>query len=236
MSYGSPGLPRNPTRERARGVDGLSEGGGAAHEEMRAYLTRVRGGREPSDETVSEFVRRYAAIGGSPLVPITAAQAFRLERALGRGFLCGAGMRFSDPTIADVVADLQTRGAERILGISTSPQYSPIIMGGYGRALAETGAEHRVVEGWWDEPAFVTVMADRLRRGIARMPPGTPVLLTAHSLPKRVVDQEPGFVDQLKASAKLIADAAGVPAGQWRFAYQSAGHSPGEWPKPDILG
>jgi ferrochelatase len=67
------------------------------------------------------------------------------------------------------------------------------------------------------------------------MPLGTPVLLTAHSLPKRVVDQEPGFVDQLKASARLIADAAQLPEGQWRFAYQSAGHTPEEWLKPDML-
>jgi ferrochelatase len=208
---------------------------GSPKGDVRAYLTRVRGGREPSEETVREFERRYGVIGGSPLIPITQAQARGLEEALGPGFVCGAGMRFSDPTIADVVADLQRRGAGRVLGIIISPQYSPIIMGGYKRALDETGAECRVVEGWWDEPAFVAVMADRLRRGLAQMPPGTPALLTAHSLPKRVVDQEPGYVDQLKASAKLIADAAGLPPDQWRFAYQSAGHSPEEWLKPDIL-
>jgi ferrochelatase len=211
---------------------------GSPRGDVRAYLTRVRGGREPSEETVHEFERRYALIGGSPLVPITQAQASGLERALGPEFVCGAGMRFSDPTIADVVQELRTRGAERVLGVIISPQYSPIIMGGYGRALEAAAApriECRVVEGWWDEPAFVAVMADRLRRGLAGMPPGTPALLTAHSLPKRVVDQEPGYVEQLKASAGLIADAAGVPAGQWRFAYQSAGHSPEEWLKPDIL-
>ena len=208
---------------------------GSPKGDVRGYLTRVRGGREPSEETVREFERRYELIGGSPLIPITQAQARGLEQELGPGFVCGAGMRFSDPTIADVVRQLQERGAERVLGIIISPQYSPIIMGGYKRALDETGVEYRVVEGWWDEPAFVAVMADRLRRGLAQMPPGTPALLTAHSLPKRVVDQEPSFVDQLKASAKLIADAAGVPAGQWRFAYQSAGHSPEEWLKTDIL-
>ena len=221
MTYGSP-------RDRA---------------DVAAYLTRVRGGRAPSEETVREFERRYDLIGGSPLIPITRAQALGLERALGDGFVCGAGMRFSEPSVAKAVGELVERGAGRILGLIISPQYSPLIMGGYNRALEEAAAPHgvpaRVVEGWWDEPAFVGVMADRVRRGLARFPAGVrgrvPVLLTAHSLPKRVVDQEPGFVAQLEASAGLIAAAAGLARGRWRFAYQSAGHTPEEWLKPDIL-
>jgi ferrochelatase len=221
MTYGSP-------RERA---------------EVGAYLTRVRGGRTPSAETVREFERRYEVIGGSPLVPITRAQASGLEAALGVGFVCGAGMRFSEPSVASAAGELVGRGAERLLGVVISPQYSPTIMGGYGRALDEAaaslGVPARVVEGWWDEPGFVRVMADRVRRGLERFPAevrGTvPVLLTAHSLPKRVVDQEPGFVEQLEASAGLIAASAGLEPARWRFAYQSAGHTPEEWLKPDIL-
>jgi ferrochelatase len=96
-----------------------------------------------------------------------------------------------------------------------------------------------VVEGWWGEPSFVAVMADRVRRGLDRFPAAVrdrvPVLLTAHSLPERVVDREPGFVEQLKASAELIARAAGLAPERWRFAYQSAGHTPEAWLKPDIL-
>jgi ferrochelatase len=211
--------------------------------DVGAYLTRVRGGRAPSEETVREFERRYEVIGGSPLIPITQAQASGLEEALGPGFVCGAGMRFSEPSVASVARTLVERGAERLLGIIISPQYSPIIMGGYRTALdaaaAPLGVPARLVEGWWDEPSFVRVMADRVRRGLERFPAGVrdrvPVLLTAHSLPKRVVDQEPGFVDQLKASAGLIAAAAGLAPERWRFAYQSAGHTPEEWLKPDIL-
>jgi ferrochelatase len=211
--------------------------------DVGAYLTRVRGGRPPSEETTREFERRYDLIGGSPLIPITQAQARGLERALGGEFVCGAGMRFSEPSVAVVVGELVERGAGRILGIIISPQYSPIIMGGYRAALdqaaAPLGVPAKLVEGWWDEPAFVRVMADRVLQGLERFPADVrdrvPVLLTAHSLPKRVVDREPGFVDQLKESAGLIAAAAGLSPERWRFAYQSAGHTPEEWLKPDIL-
>jgi protoporphyrin/coproporphyrin ferrochelatase len=62
-----------------------------------------------------------------------------------------------------------------------------------------------------------------------------PVLLTAHSLPKRVFDAEPGYIEQLKATASAVALAADLAAERWSFVYQSAGHTPEEWLKPDLL-
>jgi ferrochelatase len=61
------------------------------------------------------------------------------------------------------------------------------------------------------------------------------VLLTAHSLPKRVVDREPEYVEQLQETADAIAAAAELQPERWSFAYQSAGHTPEEWLKPDML-
>ena len=62
-----------------------------------------------------------------------------------------------------------------------------------------------------------------------------PVLLTAHSLPKRVVDREPDYVEQLRDTANAIAAAADLASHRWWFVYQSAGHTPEEWLKPDML-
>jgi protoporphyrin/coproporphyrin ferrochelatase len=82
-------------------------------------------------------------------------------------------------------------------------------------------------------------MASRIRAALAKYPDNTrdqlPVLLTAHSLPKRIVDREPGYVEQLKDTARAIASAADLAPGQWLFVYQSAGHTPEEWLKPDML-
>jgi protoheme ferro-lyase len=52
-------------------------------DEIGAYLTRVRGGREPSAELVEEFTHRHRLIGGSPLIRATRAQASALEDSLG---------------------------------------------------------------------------------------------------------------------------------------------------------
>src|SRR5207237_9480557 len=70
------------------------------------YMTRVRGGRRPSDELIAEFERRYRVIGGSPLISITQRHAVKLERVLGDGFVVRAGMRFSHPLLADVLREM----------------------------------------------------------------------------------------------------------------------------------
>jgi ferrochelatase len=61
-----------------------------------------------------------------------------------------------------------------------------------------------------------------------------PVLFTAHSLPKAVVDRDPGYLDQIAETIDAVVERTGLDRGRWQFAYQSAGHSPEEWLKPDL--
>jgi ferrochelatase len=61
-----------------------------------------------------------------------------------------------------------------------------------------------------------------------------PVLFTAHSLPRRVAEQEPAYLEQLRETAEAIADRAALTPDRWTFCWQSAGHEPGEWMKPDF--
>jgi ferrochelatase len=210
-------------------------------DDVGAYITRVRGGREPDASLLAEFRRRYAVIGMSPLIGITRAQASALEDVLGSAFRVSAGMRFSDPSVAAAAEDLRRRGSERLLGVILSPQYSATLMGGYSQALqaAADGIPARTVGAWHLNPAFVDVLASRIRRTLATFDDDrrerVPVLLTAHSLPKRVVDREPQYVEQLRETAVAVARAADLPAEQWSFVYQSAGHTPEEWLKPDLL-
>lgn len=210
-------------------------------DDVGAYMARVRGGREPDVDLVTEFRRRYTTIGMSPLIEITTAQAAGLEDLLGGEFRVAAGMRFSEPSIATAVDDLLGRGAERLIGVILSPQYSATLMGGYDQALqtAARGTPARTVQAWHLNPAFIDVLASRIRAALAAHPAEerdrVPVLLTAHSLPRRVVDREPGYIEQLHETARAVANAADLPPAQWSFAYQSAGHTPEEWLKPDIL-
>jgi protoporphyrin/coproporphyrin ferrochelatase len=205
-------------------------------DDVGAYITRVRGGREPTPELLAEFRRRYATIGMSPLIEITQQQALGLQRVLGDAFRVTSGMRFSEPSIASAVDTLRFQKVDRILGLILSPQYSPILMSGYELALsaASDSLPTRTIKSWHLHPEFIEVLASRIRAALKQRR-NVPVLLTAHSLPKRVVDREPGYVEQLKETAQAVAQAANLAPEQWSFVYQSAGHSPEEWLKPDLL-
>lgn len=212
--------------------------------DLAAYLAAVRGGRPASDEVVAEFRRRYMLIGGSPLVPITRAQAAAVEEQLRRDGVdarAAVGMRFSEPSIAAGVADLSRLECERIVGIVMSPQYSTLLMAGYQQALARAAeqlgqARPSVVlaPAWYRDAGFVGAVAARIREGLAKLPAGAPVLLTAHSLPRRVAEREPGYLDQLRETAVAVAARAGLDGQRWTFCWQSAGHEPGEWMTPDF--
>jgi ferrochelatase len=181
-------------------------------------------------------------------VAITQKQANALERSLNDGASRGAwrvaaGMRFSEPTIGRVIGDLAADGVEEIIGLIISPQYSPILMSGYAQQVEEAavaaGVRFHMVGAWHRDTVFIRSLARRIHEGLAEMPgdagQSAPVLLTAHSLPQRVYEREPDYVDQLKETARLVAEAVGLPDDRWHFAYQSAGHTPEEWLKPDML-
>jgi ferrochelatase len=212
-------------------------------EDVRAYLARVRNGREPDPDLVDEFTRRYRVIGGSPLIEITRGQASALAGVLG--WPVEVGMRFSEPSILAGLRALADAGVTKVAAIILSPQYSPLLMGGYGRAIhaaratLREGAPDVLVAGaWHEEPAFVAALARRVLEALARLPPEdratVRVLMTAHSLPKRVADQEPEYLAQLRATAEAVAITAELGDRAWTFCWQSAGHEPGEWMKPDF--
>jgi len=232
------------------GVMLMTYGSPATLEDIPAYLKNIRGGREPDEELIAEFRRRYTLIGGSPLLRITREQAAALQDELSKQhpdsphFHVVAGMRFAPPFIADLVPETAA-GAQQLIGMIMSPQYSPIIMSGYTRALeAAVQRLHRddlklqIAGDWHLQPYFLSALALRVQQALDRFPEDVrsrvPVLLTAHSMPKRVTEKEPDYINNLKETAAMVAELAGLSSDSWMFCYQSAGHTPEEWLKPDF--
>ena len=232
------------------GVMLMTYGSPATLDDIPTYLKNVRGGRQADEALITEFRRRYALIGGSPLLRITREQAAALQEELnnqhpdGPLFHVVAGMRFAPPFISDLVPEIAA-GARQLVGVIMSPQYSPIIMSGYTRTLEDAVADlHRddlvlrIAGDWHLQPYFLLALAERVQQALDRFPEEVrkrvPVLLTAHSMPKRVIDREPDYIKNLKETATRVAELVSLPEERWLFCYQSAGHTPEEWLKPDF--
>lgn len=216
-----------------------------SREEILPYYTDIRRGRPPTDELLAELTGRYEAIGGlSPLAALTEAQCDAVQHALdsiqpGR-FRVTLGLKHAHPMIEEAVADVATVGVEKVVGLVLAPHYSSYSIGQYvGRATTAAephGIEVIGIDSWATESAFINFLADDMRSRLAKMPPNTKVLFTAHSLPQRIIDAGDPYPQELRATAVAVAEAVGLREGeQWAIAWQSAGRTPEPWIGPDVL-
>ena len=221
----------------------MTYGSATTAEGVAEYFAHIYKGSAPT-RLVQDFENRYRAVGRSPLVDITERQASNLEKLLGKGYVVQAGMRHSAPFIAEAVAECHAAGATSLVGIILSPQFSSLIMEGYNAAFREAAARHgfeqhvAVAEPWGTEPHFIKLLASRIKASLAALNKqygaSVPVIFTTHSLPQRVVKEDPGYLNQLQATIDAVREELD-PNLEWYAGYQSAGHTPEAWLKPDLL-
>ena len=223
-------------------------GSAVTADDVPAYLASVRGGREVPADLIAEFRRRYDLIGRSPLIDITEAQCAALQTLLDSenhrdDTRVVAGMLHSDPSLTDALDTLVAGGTRRIVVVALAPQYSPIILAGYERTVASWRAEHPEVDvhiagAWHLIPEWIAALAERVEAALAGLDAQVrgriPIVFTAHSLPRPVVERDPGYITQLRDTATAIATRLDLDNDRWSFAYQSAGHTPEEWLTPDV--
>ena len=212
----------------------MAHGTPASLDEMPEYLRLVRGGRPPSDDLIAEMRHNYAAIGGrSPLTDITRAQRDALQERLGPGIPVAAGMRNWTPFIAEAIEALVAAGARRLIGIPLAPQFSTLSVGKYvdaARAALPDGIRFDPVESFHLHPLLIDAFAERLCA--AQPEPDERIVFTAHSLPVKVVESGDPYAEEIAATARAVAERAGV--ARFERAYQSAGRTPEPWIGPDL--
>jgi len=213
-------------------------------DEVGEYLRQVRGGRLPTPDEVERLKDRYQQVGGqTPLLKITLAQAKALEEKLHseqHNSRVYVGMKHWHPFIEDVVEKIVNDGAGGIIGLALAPHYSNLSIGGYADAvkggLARTGrtVPFTMVESWHDQDSLITALSRRVHYGLEKFPAPSNVVVvfTAHSLPKKFVQDDDPYWSQLQETSQLVANRLGIKS--WDFAFQSAGHPLDAWMGPSI--
>ncbi|WLR51490.1 ferrochelatase [Bacillus tianshenii] len=216
-------------------------------DDLERYYTHIRRGRKPSPEMLEELRERYQAIGGiSPLAKITRQQGEALEAQLNEmheefEFKMYLGLKHIEPFVEDAVAQMNKDGIKEAVSIVLAPHFSTFSVKSYnGRAKEEAeklgGPEITSVESWYQEPKFIGYWADEIKKifdGMSEEERKKAVLIvSAHSLPERILTNGDPYPDQLKETADLIAEKAGVK--NYEIGWQSAGNTPEPWIGPDV--
>lgn len=214
-------------------------------EEILPYYTDIRRGRPPTEEALQDLIDRYEAIGGlSPLKKLTEDQAAALQRELDiiqpGHFQVFLGLKHATPFVEEAVEDVAAQGFKKIVGVVLAPHFSSYSIGQYMGRVRDAAEPHGIevtgVESWARNNEFIEFLAQDMKKKLAAMPERTKVLFTAHSLPQRIIDGGDPYPDELRATAELVAERAGLTRwSQWSIAWQSAGRTPEPWIGPDIL-
>jgi len=224
----------------------MAYGGPSAEEDIEAYLTNIKGGRQPRPDEVQELRERYRKIGGrSPLLDITRSQALALEKnltAAGLGTRVYVGMKYWHPYIREVIPQILRDGFRGVVALVMAPLSSRPSITGYWQALYNAEETPRgqleiyLNESWYDHSLFHAAVAEKISNALKQFPRSArekvEVVFTAHSLPQRILEQDDPYPKQFHASCKAVADLGRI--GRWSLAYQSAGRTDEKWLGPNI--
>ncbi|MFE4123560.1 ferrochelatase [Priestia sp. YIM B13486] len=216
-------------------------------EDIERYYTHIRRGRKPSSEALEDLQNRYEAIGGiSPLAKITQQQMESLEKRLNEvqdeiEFKAYLGLKHIEPFVEDAVEAMHKDGIKEAVSIVLAPHFSTFSVKSYNGRAKETaeklgGPIIHSVESWYSEPKFIQYWATRVKQTFDLMDEEkrqkTVLIVSAHSLPEKIIAAGDPYPNQLQETADLIAQAAGIE--HYEIGWQSAGNTPEPWIGPDV--
>jgi ferrochelatase len=225
----------------------VSFGGPEGPEDVIPFLENVLRGKNVPRERMLEVAEHYNHFGGvSPINQqcrdlISAMQAELDRRGLKLPIYWGN--RNWHPMLTGTLESMKQDGRKRAIAFFTSMfscysgcrQYRENI----AAAMLQTGTDAPLVEKvrmGFNHPKFIEAQVDCLRTALSKIDPdlraSTPVLFSAHSIPKTMADNS-RYELQLNEAAGLVCKTLGH--GNWEVVYQSRSGPPQQpWLEPDV--
>jgi ferrochelatase len=228
------------------GVLIMAYGGPNSLDEIPGYLADIRSGRVTTPAVLEEITNNYRQIGGkSPLLEYTTAQAEAIGNYLNPDrFKIYLGMRHWSPWIEETIRDMLAGGITHAVSLVMAPHYSQLSIAKYqakiqaGLEMYRGRIEFAHIDSYHNVPGLIQPLAERVQEGLSRWPQSEQdtvhVIFSAHSLPVRIIKMGDPYDSQLRETAQLVAEKAGLRPHQWSWSYQSAGRSPEPWLGPQL--
>ena len=190
---------------------------------------------------------KYASIwtaAGSPLKVWSEQQALLLRGYLGERGLdieVALAMRYGNPSIPGVLAELRSRRVERLLVLPLYPQFSATttatVFDAVHRVLARTRnvPEVRWVKHFHDHPRYIDALAQRIRaywqqHGRAQ-DAGGKLVMSFHGVPRRTLDLGDPYHCECHKTGRLLGEALGLARDEYVVSFQSR-FGKAEWLQP----
>jgi ferrochelatase len=190
---------------------------------------------------------KYATIWteqGSPLLYHSREQALLLRGYLGeRGFDVDVrlAMRYGEPSVGRVFAEMRAANTERILVLPLYPQYSATttatVFDAFNAELARCRnvPEVRSVKHFHDHPGYI----DALRRSVldhwaknGRLSDvGGKLVMSFHGVPRRTLDLGDPYHCECRKTGRLLAESLGLSKDEYVVTFQSR-FGAAEWLQP----
>jgi protoporphyrin/coproporphyrin ferrochelatase len=168
---------------------------------------------------------------GSPLLHWTRRQAQLLNDCANDQVYFA--MRYGNPSIPDVVAQIQADGHDRILALPLFPQFSHTTTSSAVDALTEAlppNVEAVILPSFPDHPAYIDAVCARLQEHLSGLEsPPERIIVALHGIPQHYADAGDPYEAECKRT--FIAIQARFPTHQVDLAYQSR-FGPIAWLKP----
>ncbi len=189
--------------------------------------------------------KTYALIGGaSPLLPQSQAQAEALEtwlrsRKPDQDIKSFVAMRYWQPQIKQVQAQIARWGVEQVILLPLYPQFSTTTTGSFFKAWEQTGRvlpEPVKINNYATDEDFIGAHARQIIKTHEQngSPQNVRLIFTAHGLPQRIVDAGDPYPEHIAKTCAAIKRRLPKTLGDTVIAYQSK-VGPLAWIGPSTL-
>ena len=165
---------------------------------------------------------------GSPLLVHSLALTAKLRDVFPVGGVrVELAMRYGNPPLGETIARLHAEGVRRLLVLPLYPQYSAASTGSAFDAATQAlqalrwPPELRFVNDYHDDARYINALAASVRAHWQRSGRAQKLLLSFHGLPQRCIDRGDPYLDQCRATGRLLHAELGLSEDECALSFQS---------------
>ena len=146
-------------------------------------------------------------------------------------------MTYGQPSIYDVLAQLEKTPQEHVILLPLFPQYSATSTAPLYDAFARWIPQQRhlpgltLIKDYYQHPLFIQALADSVLNYQAEHGKPEKLLMSFHGIPQPYADKGDPYADRCRITARLVANVLHLKDEEWAIGFQSR-FGKQEWVKP----